>query len=28
VKPELPVKDRGTITIEDFAAGFAQAYKA
>ena len=28
VKPESPIKDRGAITIEDFAGGFAQAYKA
>lgn len=27
VKPESPVKDRGAITLEDFAGGFAQAYK-
>ena len=27
-KPETPIQDRGTVTIEDFAGGFAQAYKA
>jgi len=27
VKPESPIQDRGVITIEDFAGGFAQAYK-
>ncbi len=28
MKPESPILDRGAITIEDFAGGFAQAYKA
>jgi uncharacterized protein YbjT (DUF2867 family) len=27
-KPETPVQDRGAITLEDFARGFAQAFKA
>jgi len=28
VRPETPVKDRGTTTLEDFAKGFAAAFKA
>ncbi|HLY08346.1 MAG TPA: NmrA family NAD(P)-binding protein [Planctomycetota bacterium] len=27
-RPETPIKDRGAVTIEDFAAGFARAFKA
>jgi len=27
-KPETPIKDRGAITIEDFARGFAMAFKS
>lgn len=26
-RPETPIRDRGAITLEDFARGFAQAYK-